>query len=275
MNNQILQAPFMFDIINACNTIYDVGWGENHAGNLSYRLTAEEIETYIGKEWDSERRYSLEKACPQLGDQFFLVTASGSPFKNVKHKPDVHLGVIHLFEDGSGYEIIWGFHENRKPTSELPTHLLCQSERLLVDPDHRIVLHCHPTYTIAMTFIHELDQRDFTRTMWSLNSECILVFPEGIGLLPWMVCGNSEIGWESAVKMREFRIVLWPHHGILAAGKSVDAALGLIETVEKAAQVYVVTEGKVRQCMTEGQIVELAKAFNLTPKPGILNNVVV
>lgn len=76
-----------------------------------------------------------------------------------------------------------------------------------------------------MTFIHQLDEDAFIKTMWSLNSECILVFPEGIGLLPWMVCGNGEIGSVTARKMKEYRIVLWPQHGILAAGKSVDFGL--------------------------------------------------
>ncbi|MGN7397307.1 rhamnulose-1-phosphate aldolase [Peribacillus frigoritolerans] len=270
----ILKAPFMRAITDACNTIYKNGWGENHAGNLSYRLTVEEIETYIGKGWGATRKQKLETACPDLGHQFFLVTASGSPLKNVMNDPEIHLGVIHINEEGSGYEIIWGFCENKQPTSELPTHLLCHSNRLKVDEGNRIVLHCHPTYTIAMTFMHELDQNAFIKTMWSLNSECVLVFPEGLGVLPWMVCGNGEIGRESAVKMNEFRIVLWPHHGILAAGQSVDQAMGLIETVEKAAHVYVVTEGKRRQCMTDEQIIELAKAFDLKPKTGIINNVV-
>lgn len=270
LKKQILKTPFMEEIINVCSAIYKLGWGENHAGNLSYRMTAQEVEAYIGKEWGVTRKYKFEKPCPELGNQFFLVTASGSPFRNIKYDPEVHLGIIHLNEEGSTYEIIWGFREERQPTSELPTHLLCHNERLQVDPDNRIVLHCHPTYTIAMTFIHELEQDAFIKTMWSLNSECVLVFPEGIGLLPWMVCGNGKIGWQSAMKMKEFRIVLWPHHGILACGQSIDQALGLIETVEKAAQVYILTEGKTKQCMTEEQIVELAYAFNLKPREGII-----
>ncbi|WP_407267836.1 class II aldolase/adducin family protein [Radiobacillus sp. PE A8.2] len=108
--------------------------------------------------------------------------------------------------------------------------------------------------------------------MWSLKSECILVFTEGLGLLPWMVCGNGPIGEKTVIKMKEFRIVLWPHHGILACGQTVDQALGLIETAEKSAQVYVVTEGKRNQVVTDEQIMELAKAFNLNPREGIINS---
>ncbi|MEW8986808.1 MAG: rhamnulose-1-phosphate aldolase, partial [Bacillus sp. (in: firmicutes)] len=117
MSDSILQAPFMFEIINACSTIYQVGWGENHAGNLSYRLTEKEIETYIDKDGGRPGcEYKLERACPQLGNEYFLVTASGSPFKNVKHNPDIHLGIIQINEEGSAYKVIWGFREGRKPT---------------------------------------------------------------------------------------------------------------------------------------------------------------
>lgn len=94
MSDSILQAPFMFEIINACSTIYQVGWGENHAVNLSYRLTEKEIEMYIDKDGEPACEYKLERACRKLGNEYFLVTASGSPFKNVKHNSDKHLGII-------------------------------------------------------------------------------------------------------------------------------------------------------------------------------------
>ncbi|WP_152657112.1 rhamnulose-1-phosphate aldolase [Oceanobacillus sp. CFH 90083] len=270
MATDFLNTPFMTSIIDTCSQIYQAGWAENHAGNLSYLLTEEEIEAYIGTDKKVISSRKLEVPCPNLSNKYFLVTAAGSPFKNIIKEPDKHLGIIQINEDGSGFDIIWGFRGNKRPTSELPTHLLCHSERLEADDQHRIVLHCHPDYTIAMTFMHELDQNAFTKTMWSLNSECVLVFPEGLGLLPWMVCGNGEIGMETAGKMKEFRIVIWPHHGILAAGQSVDQALGLIETIEKAARVYVVTDGKRKQCMTEDQIIALADAFHLNVRKGIV-----
>ena len=66
-------------------------------------------------------------------------------------------------------------------------------------------------------------------------------FPDGIGVLPWMVCGNNEIGIATAEKMKEFRLVVWGLHGIYGAGKDMDETFGLIETVEKAAQLYMLT----------------------------------
>ena len=69
----------------------------------------------------------------------------------------------------------------------------------------------------------------------------MVVFPEGVGVLPWMLCGTTEIGVATAKKMKEFRLVVWAMHGIYGAGKTMDETFGLIETVEKAAQIYMLT----------------------------------
>lgn len=46
---------------------------------------------------------------------------------------------------------------------------------------------------------------------------------------------------DSSNKMKEFRLVVWAMHGIYGAGKTLDETFGLIETVEKAAQIYMLT----------------------------------
>ena len=66
----------------------------------------------------------------------------------------------------------------------------------------------------------------------------MVVFPEGVGVLPWMLCGTKEIGEATAKKFHDFRAVLWSLHGIYGAGKSLDEAFGLVETIEKSATIY-------------------------------------
>ena len=96
------------------------------------------------------------------------------------------------------------------------------------DPENRVIMHAHPTYTLAMNHIHPLTEKDFTRTIWGMCTECIVVFPDGIGVLPWMVCGNNEIGVATAEKMKDYRIVVWGLHGLFCAGKDLDEAFGLM-----------------------------------------------
>ncbi|WP_025716893.1 L-rhamnose isomerase [Paenibacillus sp. 1-18] len=60
--------------------------------------------------------------------------------------------------------------------------------------------------------------------------------------------------------------------GIAVTGSSIDEAFGLIETIEKAAQIYMlIAHHDIQQRITDQELADLAKAFNVTPKKGILN----
>ncbi len=144
--------------------------------------------------------------------------------------------------------------------------------RLSVDPANRVVMHCHPTYTLAMNYVHELDEKKFTHTLWEMCTECIVVFPDGIGVLPWMLCGTNSIGEATAEKMKEFRLVVWGMHGIYGAGCGLDETFGLIETVEKAAQIYMLTAHLPRvNTIRDDQMVELAEYFGVDYRKCFLN----
>lgn len=65
-------------------------------------------------------------------------------------------------------------------------------------------------------------------------TECIVVFPDGVNVLPWMLCGTNEIGLATAEKMQTARLlVVWTRHGIYDAGKDLDETFGLVETAER------------------------------------------
>jgi rhamnulose-1-phosphate aldolase len=79
-----------------------------------------------------------------------------------------------------------------------------------------------------------------------------------------MVCGNNSIGEATAEKMKDFRLVVWGMHGIYGSGKSLDEAFGLIETVEKAAQIYMLTAHLPRiNTITDDQLRQLTAAFGI------------
>jgi rhamnulose-1-phosphate aldolase len=125
-------------------------------------------------------------------------------------------------------------------------------------------MHCHPANLLAMTYVHDLDEIKFTRTLWQMCTECIVVFPEGVNVLPWMLCGTNEIGEATAEKMLTARLVVWGQHGIYGAGRSLDEAFGLIETVEKAAQIFMLTAHLPRiNTITDDQLRQLTASFGI------------
>ncbi len=72
--------------------------------------------------------------------------------------------------------------------------------------------------------------------------------------------------------MKDFRIVIWGMHGIYGAGKTLDETFGLIETVEKAAQIYMLTSNQPRiNTITADQMRELADFFGVDYRKDFLD----
>ena len=236
----ILTAPFIVEICRTCENMYRLGWDERNSGNISLLLDECEVQNYL----DTSavlRKFPLGFDASSLSGRYFLATATGQYFKNTSLFPAGDLGIFRVSKDGQSGELLWGLEGSGAFTSELPTHLLSHKTRLEKDPLHRVIMHCHPTHLQAMTFVPPLSDKAFSHSLWQMCTESIAVFPEGVGVLPWMVCGTEEIGRASAEKMREFRLVIWSMHGVYGAGRSLDDAFGLIETVEKSAQIYMLT----------------------------------
>ena len=244
--NNIMTAPFVREMCKTASNMYRLGWDERNGGNISYLLKEEEVAEYLDLN-------NVIRTIPLMGvnevdfdaspleGKIFIVTGTGKYFKNVESDPETNLGIVRIGQGGKEVELLWGFKDGGRPTSEFPAHMMSHMARLSVDPENRVVMHSHPTNTLAMNFVHELDEKKFTHSLWEMCTECIVVFPEGVGVLPWMLCGTTEIGVATANKMKEFRLVVWAMHGIYGAGKTLDETFGLIETVEKAAQIYMLT----------------------------------
>ncbi|OTP11017.1 rhamnulose-1-phosphate aldolase [Enterococcus sp. 10A9_DIV0425] len=267
----ILQAPYVKEMIETTSNLYRLGWDERNGGNISYLLKEEEITPFLDPK-KVIRKVSMIVNASELAGYYFLVTGSGKYFKNVANAPAENLGIVRVAEDGKMLEVLWGLENDCRPTSELPSHFMSHMARLAVDPEHRIIMHCHASHLLAMSFTHVLDERAFTRTLWQMCTECLVVFPEGVAIIPWMVPGTNEIGTATADKMKDTRLVLWPQHGIYGAGKGMDEVFGLIETAEKAAEVYtyVQAQGPILQTITDDNLRRLAEAFGVTPKEGFL-----
>lgn len=233
----IFTSPFVQDMCKATANMYRLGWDERNGGNISYLLDEKEVAEYLDITNVIREIPTGFEAKPLIG-KIFIVTGTGKYFKNVEGDPETNLGIVRIKEDGTTAQLLWGLKDGGSFTSEFPAHMMSHMARLKVNPENRIIMHTHPTYTLAMTHVHELDDAKFTHTLWEMCSESIVVFPDGIGVLPWMLCGTNEIGEATAKKMEEFRLVIWGLHGIYGAGKDMDETFGLIETVEKAAQLY-------------------------------------
>lgn len=266
-----LNSSFVKEVSEITSNMYRQGWDERNGGNISYLIDEDEIRKFFPTDKyirDIELGFTADEICR---NKYFLVTGTGKYFKNVIKDPEENLGLVKIDSNGHTAHLLWGYRSGGRMTSEFPAHLMSHAERLKVNPKNRVIMHTHPTYTICMGACLPTDEVIFTRKLWKSNTEAVVVFPEGIGVLPCMICGTNEIGEVTANKMKEYRLVSWTNHGIYGAGNDIDEAFGLIETVEKTAQIYMLTLGHVVNEIPDEVILGLAKLWNLKMKPGVID----
>jgi rhamnulose-1-phosphate aldolase len=251
------------EVIKVSSDIWRKGWAEANGGNITVRMTEGSIEEFDHElprsEWQSiGAKYS------NLANEYFVVSGSGRFLRNIEILPEKNIGVIKLDKKGEKYQIIWGFEGNTNPTSELRAHLHVHSVRKNVsDGLDRAVIHTHAPQMIALTYLHEFDSKKLSRLLWEMHTECAIVFPEGIGLLKWLMPGTNELAVASAKLFETFRIIVWDRHGVMACGRNLDGAFGLIDTAEKVATIYLraMSAGGVKRPLSKEMILNLAKHF--------------
>ena len=272
MNLQnILNAPFIKEYAEIIDRMYLMGWDERNAGNVSYILYESELEPYKDQ-LQLKRAYPLDFDGRELAGKIFLITGTGKYFRNVKKDPELTCGIIQINPDGVSFTVLWGLSDGTRPTSELNTHLHSHQERLRQNKNHRVIIHTHATHLNAVSVLSELDERSLSRALWKINTENIIIFPEGIGMIPWEIPGNKIIGENTANKFKNFKIVLWPLHGTVACGETLDATFGLIETANKAAEVFLMVYHLPNKLeITDSQLRKLAKAFHVQPNEAFLD----
>ncbi|MFC1661506.1 rhamnulose-1-phosphate aldolase [Gemmatimonadota bacterium] len=246
------------------------GWAERNAGNLSYRLSPEDLS---GTELREEPWRDLGAHLPDVAGRCFLLTATGSFFRELERATDRDLGVIEVEENGSRYRTLCGYRDGGGPTSELLPHLRAHAARIRTGQDEdRAVLHTHPTNLIALTYAIPLTTHTLTRLLWEMHTECIVVFPRGCGFLDWRLPGSEDQARATEEVFEERTMAIWQHHGAVALGADFETAFGLIETAEKAAEIYLKAAalGPVSQRLTTAQLTSLAQKFGVEPDPEIL-----
>lgn len=237
---KVLDAEFVKGFIRMANDGWEQGWHERNGGNLSYRMKQEETEL-IKEDLSTEHSWSaIGTSVPELAGEYFLVTGSGKYFRNVILNPEDSLAIIEVDGAGESYRIRWGLSNGGRPTSELPSHLMNHEvKKLASDGKHRVIYHAHTTNVIALTFVLPLTDEVFTRELWEMATECPVVFPAGVGVVPWMVPGGREIAVATSELMKKYDVAIWAHHGMFCSGEDFDLTFGLMHTVEKSAEILV------------------------------------
>jgi rhamnulose-1-phosphate aldolase len=240
--------------------LWDRGWAERNAGNLSVDVSGD-LPSWIPAA-DPYPSGSSPVAYPELAGRALWVTATGSRMRDVARAPQDHCGIIRVASDGATYGVAWG-PATFRPTSELPTHLAVHAALRRSGSTARAVLHSHPTELIALTHLPALNEERLNRLLWSMTPETVVLFPDGVALVPYLMPGSAEVGAATARAVVRHPVVLWEKHGATAVGDDLLDAFDLLDAVNKSARLYLAcrTAGFQPRGLTEQQIAALRKAF--------------
>lgn len=242
--------------------LWEKGWAERNGGNISFNLTS--LATDEIKLMPSLETISLEEPVSALANNIFYVTGTNKRMRYVAQAPFDNGSIIRVNADGSAYDII--AEKPIKPTSELPSHLAMHDFLKARGVDNKVVLHTHPTDVIALSHCEPfLDSKHITRVLWSMIPECRVIVPRGLGIVPYNLPGSMKLAKATIKLLDRYDVVLWEKHGILAVGEDIIECFDAIDTLSKAAQIYLYAcqAGFKPQGMSDEQLEELVPAFNL------------
>ena len=270
------EIPVLRGFIRMCQDGWEQGWHERNGGNLTYRMKPEEVDACRPffnepREWNK-----MGVSAENLAGEYFITTGSGKFLRNVQEDPAHNIGIVEINAAGDAWRIVWGLEDGARPTSEFPSHFMNHSVRkAATNGAYRVIYHAHTPNLIAMTYILPLTARDFTRALWQSATECPVVFPGGVGVVEWMVPGGADIALATSELMKQYDAAVWAHHGLFVSGPDFDITFGLMHTIEKAAQIYMLamsaSGGKIRQTITDDNLRAIAKEFGVTLNEEFLN----
>lgn len=264
----VMDTDFFKKYIDMADDGDRMGWHERNGGNFTYWIKQEEIES-IRDELSKEGKWMPIGTCVKdLAKEYFLISGTGKYFHNMKKDPMHTVGIIEIDETGEQYRICWGLLDGGKPTSEMSTHLMnLEVRKNMTNSEERVIYHAHCPNLIALTFLLPLKDEVFTRELWEMMTECPVIFPEGVGVVKWMVPGGKDIAVATSKKMENYRAVIWAHHGLFCSGIDFDSTFGLMHTIEKSAEIYIKVHSvqtKKAQSITPDDFRQLAKEFHVT-----------
>jgi rhamnulose-1-phosphate aldolase len=224
------------DLADAGQTLVQIHASEGAAGNLSAYLAAEHPVPAMFTETEI---IELPVAVPELSDGRFVVSGSGTRMRDIRENPGACLAILAIRPEGTTATLHYAPSRSfARITSEFNSHLAVH--RAIVTSEtlsYHAIVHAQPRQLTYLSHLSDYQNSTYlNRRLLRWQPEAILNFPEGIGILPFLVPGQPPLMAANEQALRAHRLVVWAKHGVMArSDKSAMAAVDLIEYAETAA----------------------------------------
>ena len=251
------------EIAETAGYLWQKGWAERNGGNITVNIT-DEIDDEIRKLPPISDVIPIGRMLPNLEGRYFYCKGTNLRMRDLARRPMENGSIIRILDDCSNYVII--ADNPVKPTSELASHLSIHNFLIGKGSNYKAILHTHPIDLIAMTHNQAFLKKDtLTYLLWSMIPETRAFCPLGLGIVPYALAGSFELADATIRELEDYDVVMWEKHGICAVGTNIMEAFDMIDTLSKAAQIYLTARsmGFEPEGLTTKQMEEMRAAFNL------------
>ncbi len=269
MKTSIARNPLLKNIIKEISDVagylWEKGWAERNAGNISVNISNADVNIF---DTDFEKPEKLSRSYPLLGNNFIIITGTGTRMRDVRNKPLENLFFLRISADGEYFSRfnITGKTSHIKPSSELPSHLAIQEMLCSLGRKEKVVVHTHPDDLISLTHIREFcDEERINNMLWSMQPETCVFVNDGVGFVPYLLTGSEKIAQATIKALEKHRVILWEKHGCMAIGETPDEAFDLLDIVNKSASIFLTCKkaGYEAEGISKKDLDELRKVFNI------------
>jgi rhamnulose-1-phosphate aldolase len=240
--NDISSFAEIADLLEIGERIWQRGWAEANAGNVSIRLPDDLISKNISifNRILGSGSYDLN----QTADRYYwiLVSATGSRYRefNKKGFDNFVLAAISLetLSSSDSDQVVY-FPDTRKPTSEWPVHSILHNMMRRLQPEKRIILHAHPTDWIVLsnTDKYRTGRVKLEKMIRSNLPEIDIYLPQGIDLLAFSPPGSEELAQKTLESAYQNCVIIWERHGVVVIADKINTAFDYLEIISKGASV--------------------------------------
>jgi rhamnulose-1-phosphate aldolase len=230
--------PVLEEIKQISGLISSKGWAESNAGNFSVNIT--DLCKKIKFQVSESGSVKSDKAYKHLRNLYILITCSGSRMRDIAINPVQGLCLLYFNNSGNAYTIIpLDNNKSKTPTSELLTHLEVQNLLAGKKTDEKVVLHTHPAEAVAVTHLKNFSsEKSINKLISAIQPEVPVLFPEGIGYLPYYLTGSKKLALKTKKKINRHKIVIWEKHGCVSTGKDLNEAFDNTDVLIKSIKIF-------------------------------------
>lgn len=233
----------LVDLLNIGSLLWQKGWAEANAGNVSYRLPSNLQTNTL-----SLLKRLLAKSDKNQSDNpqdyyWFLVSASGSRYRQYVNKSFANFVIVGIFKPAfmqhTQTEQVF-FPLSRKPTSEWQMHNAVQQWLINNRSSECIILHTHLTDWITLSNLDEYhaSPRDMLSTISATLPELDIYLPQSIEFTSYQPPGSVELADVTLKAISKSNVIVWEKHGIVVSAQQFNQAMDYIEVMAKAARIY-------------------------------------